>query len=267
MAIVPQVHSSKSARQDRILQQLQSEGVCTYAMLETRLGVSSMTVRRDVDALAKRGLLIKTLGGAQATKTPSFLHETAISSRFDIRRTEKELIADAALKLIEPGHCLFLDGGTTTIALARKLAKTRLELCVITNSALVALELGRGPTLKVIALGGEYDAQSACSVGALAEEAAEKFSVDAMFMSTKAFVPNDGTYESGLGTLRLKQVAASRATKKILLVDSSKFGQRALCKVFGVRELDVVVTDAGCKPGALRSLRRAQVQVIVAAPA
>lgn len=258
--------SSKSARQDRILQLLQGEGVCTYTVLEARLGVSSMTIRRDVDELARRGLAIKSLGGAQGTKTPSFLHETAISSRFEVRRAEKELIAEAALKLVEPGQCIFLDGGTTTIALARKLAKTRLELSVITNSALVALELGRGPTLKVILLGGEYDSQSACCVGALAEETANKFSVDAMFISTKAFLPSDGTYESGLGTLRLKQVAASRAARKILLVDSSKFGLRALCRVFAVRDFDVIVTDAGCKPAALRSLRSAHIHVIVAPP-
>lgn len=256
--------SNKATRHDRILTLLQAKGSCTYAELQESLGVSSMTARRDVAALAARGALIKTLGGAQQSGVPPFLHESAISSRFDVNRTEKDQIAEAAMALVSNQQWIYLDGSTTCLAFARRLARSGLKLNVLTNSAMTAMELGASSSLKVTSPGGEYDAQSGCFVGALAEETLGRFSVDVMFMSTKAFLSSDGTYESGMGTLRLKQIVAKRAARRVLLVDSSKFGQRALCKVIDVEALDVVVTDANCPRAHLRALRRAGVEVILA---
>lgn len=256
--------SAKALRQDRLLALLQTSGACTYTEFEKRLGVSSMTVRRDVDELARREALIKTLGGARDAKVPQFLHETAVSSRLGVNRVEKDTIALAACNLVRPHQTIYVDGGTTCIAFARVLAKTPVPFTAITNSALVAMELGVSPTAKVICLGGEYDAQSLCFVGPLAEEAGGKFFVDQAFLSTKAISPADGTYEAAMGTLRVKQVLARHAGVRVLLVDGSKFGQRALCKVLDIDRLDVVVTDATCPKTALRTLRRRGRQVVVA---
>ncbi len=256
--------SNKAARHDRILALLQAKGSCTYAELQETLGVSSMTARRDVATLAARGVLIKTLGGAQQASLPPFLHESAISSRFDLNRAEKDQIASAALGLVTSQQWIYLDGSTTCLAFARRLARSGLALHVLTNSAMVAMELGASAALKVTSPGGEYDAQSGCFVGALAEETVARFAVDVMFMSTKAFQPADGTYESGMGTLRVKQIIAKRAGRRVLLVDSTKFGLRALCKVIDVATLDVVITDEKCSKAHLRALRRGGVEVIVA---
>lgn len=255
---------SPSERHDRILKVLHDRGECTYAELEKMLGVSSMTVRRDIDVLARRRALIKTLGGAQSSKVPQFLLETALSSRIDVNRAAKDAIAAAALELVRPHQTIYLDGGTTTVAFARALAKAPLAFTAVTNSALVSMELGVSPTARVICLGGEYDAQSACFVGAPTEEAGGKLFVDQAFLSTKAIVPNDGTYEAAMGTLRVKQVIARHAGRRVLLVDGSKFGQRALCKVHDIDRLDVVVTDPSCPKSAVQALRRAGRQVIVA---
>lgn len=254
----------KLVRQDRILAMLQTSGMCSYADLEKQLGVSSMTVRRDVAELAQRNALIRTLGGAQHAKVPQFLHETTVLSRMGVNRTHKEAIALAARDLVRPHQTIYLDGGTTTIAFARVLAKASVVFTAITNSALVAMELGVSPTAKVICLGGEYDPQSLCFVGPFTEEAGGKFFVDQAFLSTKAVSPADGLYESAMGNLRVKQVLARHAASRVLLVDGSKFGLRALCKALDIEQIDIVVTDKSCPKPSLRLLRKAVRQVIVA---
>jgi DeoR/GlpR family transcriptional regulator of sugar metabolism len=251
-------------RQQKILDVLQAKGACTYQELEQLLDVSSMTVRRDVEVLAQRSALIKTLGGAQRSNAPRFLYETSLLSRIDTNRAEKEAITARALEFIRPEQTLFLDGSSTCIELARLIAKSELALNVITNSALIAIEVGRTPHAKVICLGGEYDPQSASFVGTLTEEACAKFFVDAAFMSTKAFVAAEGTYESSIATLRIKQLMAGRCAKLYLLVDSSKFEQRALCKVLDVNAIHVVITDSKCPKGPLEQLKSSGRQVVIA---
>jgi len=255
---------SVASRQQRILDEVQAKGSCTYRELERLLGVSSMTVRRDVDVLAKREALIKTLGGAQYSNVPHFLYESALSARLGVNRAEKDLIAGCAIALVQPQQTLYLDGSSTCIAFARLLAKLEFAITVITNSAIIAMEVGVSPTAKVLCLGGEYDPQSASFVGVLAEEACGKFFVDTAFMSTKAFSPEDGMFEPSIATLRIKQLMARRAAKVVLLVDHSKFGQRSLCRVLDVGAISTVVTDAKSPAAALDGLRAAGRVVMVA---
>jgi len=253
-----------ASRHERILEVLRARGTCTYRDLEKLLGVSSMTVRRDIDVLAKRDALIKTLGGAQYSKVPQFLYETSLSSRIGTNRAQKELIAERAMDFIQAQQTIYLDGSSTCIAFARLLAKAQPALSVITNSAIIAMEAGVSTDTKVICVGGEYDPQSASFVGALAEEACGRFFVDTAFMSTKAFSPSEGTFESSIATLRIKQLMAQRATRLVLLADGSKFGQRALCKVLGIGSIHVVITDESCPKSALQALRRGGREVVVA---
>lgn len=247
--------SALAARQERILEILQSKGTCTYAELQELLGVSSMTVRRDVDRLAQRDALIKTLRGAQAAQVPQFLLETSLSSRIGVNQAEKDAIAAAALELIEPQRTVFLDGSTTCIALARRIAKLPFPLSVVTNSSIIAMEVGASSQIRVICVGGEYDAQSASLVGSVAEANCAQFYIDTAFTSTKAFVPGDGTYESSMATLRIKQVIAKQCGRMVLLADSSKFGKRALCKVLDARAIHTVITDEGCPRDAAETMR------------
>jgi DeoR/GlpR family transcriptional regulator of sugar metabolism len=100
----------------------------------------------------------------------------------------------------------------------------------------------------------------------LTEEACRNLFADTAFVSTKAFAPTEGTFESSIATLRIKQLIAQRSSKLILLVDSSKFGLRALCKVLGVEAIHMVITDNKCPKNALEALRKAGPQVVVAEP-
>ena len=129
--------------------------------------------------------------------------------------------------------------------LARQLARQLHGLTVVTHSALVCLELGRTMDNTIISLGGQFDPSSACFVGPTAEEAARRLFVDVAYLSTKGFLPAEGIFESSMATFRIKQIVAEQAARVVLLVDHSKFGQRALCKVLDIAQIHEVITDAG----------------------
>jgi DeoR/GlpR family transcriptional regulator of sugar metabolism len=223
-----------------------------------------MTIRRDVDAMARAGHVIKTLGGVQKA-APADLYETDLRQRLSQHKSEKRSIARAAVGLLAPRHTVFLDGGTTCLELAKLVASEhRTGLTAVTNSALACLELGRARENMTVCIGGHYDAASASFVGPSAEESADKFFVDTAFVSTKGLIAEQGTFESAIATFHIKQIIARQATRVVLLADHSKFGQRALSKVLDVGRIHVVVTDDRAKESDLDTLRRHGCEVIVA---
>ncbi len=134
----------------------------------------------------------------------------------------------------------------------------------MTHSALACLEFGRATENTIHSLGGQFDPASACFVGSTAEEAARRFFVDIAFLSTKGFLPEEGTFESSIATFRIKQMVAEQAARVVLLVDHSKFGQQALCKVLDIAQIDEVITDAGTAAADLALMEQRGVVVRVA---
>jgi len=251
-------------RQHAIAELLDAGGAATYQELAARLDVSGMTVRRDVDKLAARGTVIKTLGGVQLATAPADFYESQLTSRLSVHTWEKKAIARLALEQIESGETVFLDGSTTCIELARCVAKDRRQVTVVTNSVLICRELAGGNDNTIIALGGQYDPPTFCCVGTTAESQAGEFFANKAFFSTKGFVPSDGTYESSLELLRIKRIVASQSAEVVLLVDHSKFGRRALCKVLDVSQINTVVTDSGVGQEHLSLLEDDAYQLVVA---
>jgi DeoR/GlpR family transcriptional regulator of sugar metabolism len=208
------------------------------------------------DDLPLRGLAQKITGSTQSFSASSSLYETSLFPRLSINHLEKQAIARQAAELIGMGKTLFIDGSTTCLELARMLAYQRKGLTIVTNSTLICLELGHSREHKVIGVGGEYDSSSASFVGCTCEEALERFYVDYAVFSTKGFFPNEGTFESTMGTLRVKQVVAQHCANVLLLVDHTKFDQRALCKVLDIAQIGAVVTDEQAPQEAVDLLRQ-----------
>ncbi|MFV1963969.1 MAG: DeoR/GlpR family DNA-binding transcription regulator [Pirellulaceae bacterium] len=254
-----------SDRKRRILEELARRGACTYQQLADVLEVSTMTVRRDVDALAKERRVIKTVGGVQDAGPASTWYETDIRTRMTEHIREKSDIALCALDLVQERQTLFLDGSTTCIQLAQKIADRCKGLTIVTNSVFVCLELGRNRDNVVVSQGGQFDANSGSFVGLSSEEAASRFFVDVAFMSTKGFLPLEGTFESSTSTFRIKRIVASQCARLVLLVDHSKFGLRALTRVLDISQIHDVVTDDRTPDNCLAELRDQNVSVHVAA--
>jgi DeoR/GlpR family transcriptional regulator of sugar metabolism len=246
-----------------ILDLIDRQGTASYEALADLLQVSTMTVRRDCEELAQLGKIIKTIGGIQQAHAPAYLYENTVRERIATNRAEKRAIAAKALDLISNNQTIFIDGGTTNLALAKLIADCRTGLTILTNSALTCLELSKGQNT-IIGIGGEYDPLALSFVGPQAEEMAKSFFVDQAFLTTKGFLPADGTYESAVATFRIKQNVAERAVETVLLVDHTKFGHRALSKVLDISQIQQVVTDDGTLESDLTSLRRAGIRVNVA---
>jgi DeoR/GlpR family transcriptional regulator of sugar metabolism len=247
-----------------ILDLLETHGACTYQELGSKFEVSTMTIRRDVDFLASQGRVIKTLGGVQNAHAPSYFFETSLYSRIAKNRDAKQAIAEKALGLIKPGQTLFIDGSSTCLHLARLIATRCEELTVVTNSALTSIELGKSSKNMVVCLGGQFEKDTASFVGPTAEDAASKFFVDVALISTKGFIPGEGTFESSVGNVRIKQVFAEQSAKTVLLVDHTKIGTRALTKAIDIKRISAVVTNRPLTAKDSGALRRHSKDVLVA---
>ncbi len=250
-------------RQNAIMEYVDSVGACSYQDLAKLLGVSEMTIRRDVDKLVRQRGLIKTVGGIQTTHAPEHFYESPVQQRLQVNRLEKEEIARLAVEQITPRQTIFLDGSTTCMILARHLARKLRGLTVVTYSPLVCMEFGRATGNTIFCLGGQFDPISACFAGPATEEDGGRYFVDRAFFSTKGFLPAEGTYESSLATFRVKQIVAATAARVILLVDHTKFGQRALCKALDIAQIHEVITDAATTPEDLAAVRQRGVTVRV----
>jgi len=250
-------------REDIILDHIRHVGRATYSDLARLLDVSTMTVRRDITRMADEGLINKTLKGAQRISEDELdLLETQLALRLSEHVTEKRALARQALEMIQNGQTLFLDGSTTCGELAALLGHNGSNLTVITNSLLIAQRLRRNRDNTLVLIGGRFDFDNYTFVGPSAEEQIRQYFVDMAFMSTRGFVPTEGTYESAVDSFRIKQGIVKQSRRSVLLVDHSKFGLRALSKVLDVEQLHVVITDDHAPGDQLEYLREKNITVV-----
>ena len=188
-------------RRERILDALRQAGKVTAVELSRALGVSDDTIRRDLDALAAAGLLRRVYGGA--------LRPAPLNEDYAARQAEgtaaREAVAQAAAALIRPGQVVILDGGTTTLAVARRLPRD-LKATVVTTSPPVAVALAGHPHVEVITVGGRLYRYPLVSVGARTVAALHEIRADLCVVGVLALHP-----EVGLSVLDHEEAAAKRA--------------------------------------------------------
>ena len=172
-----------AGRRSRIVDLVTARGSMRIGDLATALGVSLMTVHRDLDALAAQQLLAKVRGAA--TVLPSVLFESGVPVRLARQAREKDAIARAALKYVETGQAVMLDDSTTGVYLAR-LLPNRAPATVITNFLSVMRELSGKPGIRLIGLGGTYYDWADAFMGAMTIDAIRGLRADIVIMSTSA---------------------------------------------------------------------------------
>lgn len=226
-------------RQKRIRDLVNAQGTLRIADLAETFGVSEMTIRRDFEALATAGHLERTFGGAVAAEQTAF--ESSHKVRLYAYMAEKEAIARYAATLVQDGDTIALDASTSCLALARELA--RRQLTVVTNGLDSAQELRAGGA-KVIVTGGYLRQVAGSFAGPLALRALQDLRVDHAFISAKGVLPG-GLMDSDIDEVEVKRAMLNGAAHTTALVDSSKFGQRALARVASLDAFDLLVTDSG----------------------
>jgi DeoR family transcriptional regulator, fructose operon transcriptional repressor len=226
-------------RWDNLRALIRDSGVIRIEDLCRRLKVSPATVRRDLDQLERSGAIRRVHGGAVSVE--SRLDEPVFADKTSLAAREKRRIAEAALKLVEPGDTIYLDGGSTVLELAR-LLRERTNLTVVTNSLYAAHELaGRGPRLIVI--GGELRRLSQTMVGPLTRHVLHELHLDKAFMGTIGFASKEGLTTTDPSEAFTKRLVMGQARQVIVLADSSKAGKVSFANAGDWDEVHVLITD------------------------
>ena len=240
---------SRSERFERIVAELRASATVRISALADAFGVSTETVRRDIDELSRRGLVDRTYGGAAAR---AMAREPAVNERHRLLVEERSRIGATAAALVEPGDVLMIDSGSTTTHFARRLAATGSGLTVLTNCIAVALVLSQNPGVRVIVCPGDYDPREGGTFGAETAAFLRGFHADKVFMGASGLTA-EGPVEANSAANWVKRAMIERAERHLLLVDKTKFGARSLERVCPLSNIDDVVADAA--PG--RALREA----------
>lgn len=250
-------------RQDLILDAVRSTGGARVSELVERLGVSDMTVRRDIEVLAGRGLVTRVHGGA--TAAGSSVDEPGFAAKSTLHTAAKRAIAEAAVALIEPGASVALSAGTTTHAVATALLCVA-RLTVVTNSLRVAEvlhESGRDD-LTVVLIGGERTPSDAL-VGPIAVAALRRLHVDWLLMGVHGMDAMAGFTTPNLVEAETNRALLHSARRVAVVADNSKWGVVGLSTIATLDEVDVVVSDAELAPDALQVLESSCGKVVLAA--
>ena len=238
---------------------LRERGILRVEVLAAELGVSAATVRRDLAALEASGELRRIHGGAVAhgsrEEEPLFDDKTARAA------AEKQRIAEAALRLIRPRDIVYLDGGSTVLALARLLLP-QTQLTVVTNSLRVVQVLsGGGPHM--IVTGGECRRLSQTFVGPLTRAVLDQLRFDLAFLGTIGVSAAEGLTTTDPAEAFTKECALARATRAVLLADSSKFGRSSFVRFGAVQALAAVISDMQMPAAERKAFQRAGVETIL----
>ncbi|MBM3709510.1 MAG: DeoR/GlpR transcriptional regulator [Actinobacteria bacterium] len=214
-------------------------GIKTSA-LSDMFYVSEMTILRDLAELEQQGILKRVYGGAVVENDST--REISSILRKRIHSTEKNVIAEKAIKLISNGESLFLDGSTTVLSFAKRISAKK-EITVITHSLDIINELKNNNDIKIICSGGEFQETTLCFVGPRTEIFLKEFYADKAFISPAGISIKAGlTVENPLQA-SVKRTMLENSSQKIVLIDSSKFDKISLSRVFNIDDVNIIVTD------------------------
>ena len=244
-------------RRERIRTMVRDGGVARVEDLRKTLKVSVATIRRDLEILEEEGKVRRVHGGAVSTE--SRLEEAVFENKTHLSASEKQRIAEEAYKLIEADEAIYLNGGSTTLFLAR-LLRDRKDLTLVTNSLQAAIELSdSGP--RVILTGGELRRISQTMVGPLTSAVLEQVRVDKAFMGTMGMCLKHGLTTTDPNEAYSNDVISKQAGKVILLADSSKAEKVCFARFGDWDSVDLLISDKKLPQIFTKSLRKRGIKV------
>lgn len=250
-----------SKRENAILELLSERGRIEVAALAERLGVSPVTVRKDLDALEKRGVLRREHGWAV------FGGSDDMNDRLALHYEEKKRIAREAAKLVSPGETVMIESGSCCALLAEEIARTRPGAVIVTNSAFIASYIRHLPEARVVLLGGDFQNDAQVLVGPILRACARQFYVRRLFIGVDGFSERLGFM--GADHLRAQAVRdmAEQADEVIAVTESAKFSRTGTVALALPHGAAAVVTDSRIDAAARAMLSRTGVRIHVAGEA
>ncbi|MEU7896476.1 DeoR/GlpR family DNA-binding transcription regulator [Nonomuraea sp. NPDC049152] len=250
-------------RQQAILERVRRSGGVRVADLVRELGVSDMTIRRDLEALAERGLLEKVHGGA-TINGPGSTEEPGFAAKSMRQQPEKDAIARRAATLVHPGTAVALSAGTTTWTLAHHLVDVP-DLTVITNSVPVADVFHRSPRAdRTVVLTGGVRTPSDALVGPVAVAAIRRLHVDTLFLGVHGMSTRAGFTTPNLLESETDRELVASAHRLVVPADHTKWGTVGISTIAELSEADVVISDANLPEEARAELAERAGELIIA---
>lgn len=239
-------------RQKSILDIIDENGdVSLNELSRTFSDVSVMTLRRDLLQLEQQGHVLRNKGGAVSLKKlaeqsqiPGEENEYGLRARANI--SAKKTIAEKALPLIKKGCSIYLDAGSTIMALARLLPNEHFN--IITNATNISQEIIERTNISVVMLGGNLNRNTLSVSGPSAIKSIDRINIELAFMSASAFTLESGFTVSNVYEAELKRKVIGKAKKRIMLMDSSKIGKDLMYTLADFRDIDILITEKSTLP-------------------
>ena len=248
-------------RHQFILEKLKKEGKVNIPDLIEQMGVSGVTIRKDLKLLEDKNLLYRTHGGGSIHNP--YATERLVDEKELINIDEKRKIAKAANYLIDQSESIMISPGTTTYELARTLHPST-QLTVITSALKVALELTNRPNIEVLQLGGLVRQNTSAVSGAHALQILKDISCNILFLGVSGIDLDFGISIAYLSEAALNQKMIETAQTVVVLADSTKFNRRGLGRVCGLDQIHYIVTDNKVSKNDIKDLEDRGIKVIVA---
>jgi DeoR family transcriptional regulator, fructose operon transcriptional repressor len=248
-------------RQQELLQLVQAKGQMSVEELARHFGLSDDTIRRDLQQLERRKVLLRIHGGAVSTAL--LVHrETPFLTRANAHAEAKARIGRAAVQLISDGETLSVSGGSTTFAFAASLGKRR-NLRIVTDNVAMLSVLSAEAIQDVYLLGGHYRLDLGSTVGVVGFSSGS-IRVDTAIIGVSGLTAKDGLSTTVFEEALMVAQLISCARRTIVLADASKFGVGAFAQIAPLAAIDLLVTDGSPPPDLSQALRQANVEVVVA---
>ncbi len=248
-------------RQQTILDLLARQEIVSIAELTDALGVSHMTVRRDIQTLEQDGHVITVSGGVRLAEYID--SEPSRKVKKTLQSVEKALIAEAAAQLVTPNATIYLDAGTTCLAIAIQLAQ-REDITVVSNDFAVVSYLIENSRCKLYHTGGNVLRQNESCVGESAARFIASLNIGIGFISASSWDMNYISTPTE-SKVPVKQAVVAASSRRVLISDSTKYGKIGFFKAVPMSDIDIVITDSGLDPHVRKTMTAQGQRVIIAA--
>lgn len=248
-------------RQAEIASFVEEHGRARVTELAEAFGVSTVTIRKDLDTLAESGNVIRTHGGAIAPRVRG--KDLAYDVRDRMQQDEKAVIGALAATRVTDGESIIVDASTTGLYLARELRRRTpgQSLTIVTNSIRLATELAARPDMTVLLMGGRVRGRSLSLVGQLGDAVLGRINVHKAFLGAAGFTLEEGLTETTEEEAQIKRAMVAAAREVYALVDNSKWGRVASATFCRPEELTGVFTDTGAPADMVATLERKGIEV------
>lgn len=253
-------------RQQYIREALDTKGMVSIVEMADLLGVSQMTVRRDMQALQRQGLASLVSGGAQRIGRIS--SELPVAEKSRLRYAEKLAIAQKAVEMVRPGAAVYFDAGTTCLAIAEAICRRpelRDSIIAVTNDFTIVTYLMMNAQCRLYHTGGEVLRDNKSCIGETTSNVISRLNLDLAFLSTSSW--NDTWMSTPNEAKIVVKIAAVNASERAVLVtDSTKYGKVGFFNVVELKDLDGIITDTGLPMAAREQLTRSGGNLILVDP-